>query len=154
MQSAKIQLPLVKHKAQGLAALAAATMLLALSACATPQEMVSNKEDALAAAGFTVRPANTTERQAMLSRLPPHHFVRRAHGDTVSYVYADPLVCDCLYVGSQQAYDQYRLHVQQQHIADEQEMTAQMYSDPSWNWGAWGPWGAGYGFDGGFGPGW
>jgi hypothetical protein len=90
----------------------------------------------------------------MLSRLPPHHFVRRAHGDTVSYVYADPLVCDCLYVGSQQAYDQYRLHVQQQHIADEQEMTAQMYSDPSWNWGAWGPWGAGYGFDGGFGPGW
>jgi hypothetical protein len=28
-------------------------------------------------------------------------------------------------------------------------MTAQMYSDPAWNWGAWGPWGPGagpYGF--------
>lgn len=128
---------------------------LGLAACATPQEQVSQKEDSLAAAGFTQRPANTPERQAMLNRLPPHHFVRRVRGDTVTYVYADPLVCDCLYVGSQQAYGQYKLHIQQQNLADEQEMAAQDYADPAWNWGGWGPWGGGYGggFEGGFGPG-
>ena len=122
---------------------------LSLSACETPQQLVSDKENNLAAAGFVVRPANTPEREAMLERLPPHRFVQRVHGDEVTYVYADPLVCDCLYVGSQQAYGRYQQHLQQQRLADEQETTAQLYSDPAWNWGAWGP----YGGYGAFGPG-
>lgn len=122
-----------------------------LSACQTQQEAVTQREDNLAAAGFVVRPANTPERQAMLKRLPAHKFVQRVKGDDVTYVYADPLVCNCLYVGSQQAYGQFKRDQQQRHLADEQQMTAQMYSDPAWNWNAWGPWGPGYGF--GYGPG-
>ena len=110
-----------------------------LAACQTPQEKVVQHEDNLAAAGFIVRPANTPERQAMLNRLPPHKFVQRVKGDTVIYVYADPLVCGCLYVGSQVAYDQYRSDQLQKNLADEQQMTADMYADPAWNWGAWGP---------------
>ncbi len=86
----------------------------------------------------------------MLNKLPPHHFVQRVHGDDVHYVYADPLVCNCLYVGSQQAYGAFKLHQQQRNIANEQELTAAQYSDASWNWGAWGP-DAGFGV--GFGPG-
>jgi len=120
-------------------------LALGLTACATPQEQVAQKEDYLAAAGFMVRPANTPERQKMLSSLPSHHFVQRVHTDSVSYVYADPLVCGCLYVGSQLAYNQYKLSMQQQHLADEQAMTAQMYANPAWNWGAWGPYEPGYG---------
>src|SRR6202041_2584076 len=112
-----------------------------LTACQTQQQIVTQREDNLAAAGFIIRPANTPERQAMLKKLPPHQFVQRVNGDTVHYVYADPLVCGCLYVGTQQAYNQYKLHQQQQHLADEQLLTAQTYSDPAWNWGAWGPWG-------------
>lgn len=88
----------------------------------------------------------------MLSELPPHAFVQRPHGDTVDFVYADPLVCMCLYVGSQEAYNRYRAYAQQKQLADEQQMTAQLYNNPSWNWGAWGPWGPGYRF--GPGPGW
>ena len=132
---------------------AAVTSLLlctgVLTACQTPQQIVSEHEDNLSAAGFIVRPANTPERQQMLSRLPPHKFVQRVSGDTVHYVYADPLVCGCLYVGTQQAYNQYKLHQQQQRLADEQQMSAQMYADPAWRWDAWGPWGPGvrpYGF--------
>ena len=116
-----------------------------LSGCITAQQAVAQKEDNLAAAGFVIRPANTPERQAMLNRLPPHTFVKRVHGDVVHYVYADPLVCDCLYVGTQEAYGQYQRYLQQKRLTDEQETTAQMYSDPAWNWGAWGPWGPGYG---------
>jgi hypothetical protein len=128
----------------------------ALAACQTQQQIVSQHEDNLAAAGFVVSPANTPERQAMLKRLPPHKFVQRVSGDTVHYIYADPLVCGCLYVGTQQAFAQYKLHEQQQNLADEQLMTAQTYSDPAWNWNAWGPWGPGvpYGFAYGTGYGW
>ena len=142
------------NSAIGLRSVVTAFGLLALTSCATPRQIVTQHEDNLAAAGFIVRPANTPERQAMLNRVPPHRFILRAHGNTVNYVYADPLVCDCLYVGSQQAYDQYMLHIQQQRLADQQELTAQMYSDPAWNWGAWGPWGPGYIVDYGPGPGW
>jgi hypothetical protein len=127
-----------------------------LAACQTQQQIVSEHEDNLAAAGFVVRPANTPERQDMLKRLPPHKFVQRVSGDTVHYIYADPLVCGCLYVGTQQAFAQYKLHEQQQNLADEQLMTAQTYSDPAWSWNAWGPWGPGapYGFVYGPGVGW
>ena len=121
--------------------------LLALGACVPQQQLVADKEDSLAAAGFILRPANTPERQAMLNRLPPHRFVRHIHGDNVTYVYADPLVCDCLYVGSQAAYSQYQQTVQAKQIADQQEMTAMEYNDAAWNWQPWG-----YGFGPEFGP--
>ncbi len=80
----------------------------------------------------------------MLSRLPSHQFVRHVQGDSVSYVYADPLVCDCLYVGSQGAYGQYQAYLQQKALADQQAATARIYADPAWDWGGWGPWGPGF----------
>ena len=123
-----------------------------LTACQTQQQQVQQREDLLSAAGFIVRPANTPERKAMLNRLPPHKFVQRVNGDVVHYVYADPLVCGCLYVGTQQAYNQYKANQLQQHLADEQQMAADTYSDAAWNWGAWGPWTAGPGFGFAYGP--
>jgi hypothetical protein len=112
----------------------------AIMGCQSQSAIVTEHEDNLAAAGFIVRPANTPERQAMLNRLPPHQFVQRMNGDTVHYIYADPLVCGCLYVGTQQAFNQYKFHQQQQNLANEQLMAAQAYSDAAWNWDAWGPW--------------
>jgi hypothetical protein len=141
-------------KFAALAALAIAA--ISLAACQTESQRVTEREDNLAAAGFIVKPANTPERQQMLNRLPAHTFVQRVNGDVVHYVFADPLVCGCLYVGTQQAYNAYKLHQQQQHLADEQAMTAQSYADPAWSWNAWGPWGpvAPYGFVYGAGYGW
>ncbi len=126
-------------------------LMMSVAACATQQQMVASKEDSFAAAGFVARPANTPERQAMLSRLPANRFVQRSRGDTISYVYADPVVCQCIYVGSQQAYGRYRDALQQQHIATEQELSAQMYSDSAWNWGGWGPWGTDFAYGPGYG---
>ncbi len=107
---------------------------LAVSACTT--QMVKDKEDMLAAAGFTLIPANTPQRQAALKELPPHKFVRQVRGDKVVYTYADPTICNCLYVGNQAAYGRYRENVFQQRITDEQQMTAEMNQ---MNWGPWGP---------------
>lgn len=132
------------------AALLGLPMLLA--GCETPQQVVQNKEDRLLAAGFVARPADTPKRLAMLQALPPHRFEMRQVNGRYIYLYADPLVCGCLYVGSETAYGQYKQMMFQQHLADQQEMTAQLYSDPAWSFGGWGgPFGPGFG--GGFGPG-
>ena len=121
-----------------------ALALVSLGGCAASR--VSRKEDNLAAAGFVVRPANTPARLEMLRRLPPHRFVRREQGDQVNYVYADPSVCGCLYVGDQTAYNQYKRDRMEQKIADQQALTAEAYRDSAWDWGSWGPWDARYGF--------
>lgn len=53
-------------------------------------------------------PADTPEREARLTALPPNEFVRGIQGTRVTYTYADPLVCHCLYVGSEQDYKKFR----------------------------------------------
>lgn len=111
---------------------------LAISACATPQQRAEGQENLLAAAGFTVKPANTPGRIASLRGLPANKVVQRMRGNTVRYVYADPLVCACLYVGDQAAYGRYRQEVFQRRLADEQAMTAQM-NETAWDDGPWGP---------------
>jgi hypothetical protein len=105
----------------------------AVSACAL---QVQNKENMLAAAGFTVVPANSPQRQAALTHLPPHKFVQQVRNNAVIYTYADPTICGCLYVGNQAAYDQYRRDVFVKNMVNEQQMTAQMNE---MDWGPWGP---------------
>jgi len=119
------------------------TLTMGLAACASLSSRVRDKEDLLAAAGFDVHPAATPQREAVLKSLPPHKFVRRVKGDHVEYFYADPLVCNCLYTGDQRAFDTYKYEVFERRIADEQQLTAQMYQEPpgwwhGWNWGLWG----------------
>lgn len=117
--------------------LASLAACLAVAACATPQQRAENREDLLAAAGFTVRPANTPARVASLRSLPPNRLVQQNRDGAVSYVYADPLICACLYVGDQAAYGRYRQEVFQRRLADEQAMTAQM-NQTNWDYGPWG----------------
>jgi hypothetical protein len=121
-----------------LSALVAAAVLCG---CQSAPPDYGAREDQLAAAGFIMRPANTPQRQQMLGRLPAHVFITRQNGDTIHYVYADPLVCDCLYVGTQQAYNQYRANQLVQHLADERQLAAITFADSTWSWDAWGPWG-------------
>jgi hypothetical protein len=84
------------------------------------------------------------QRQAALQQLPPHKFSRKVNDGRVFYVYPDPTVCGCLYVGDQNAYATYRQNVFQKNLADEQAMTANEMSMANWDWGPWG--GAPYGW--------
>jgi hypothetical protein len=118
-------------------ALVLITTCAAMAACSPPQ----NKGDMLANAGFNVVPANTPQRQASLAKLPPHKFVHRTHNNVPVIVYADPTICDCLYVGNQAAYDRYRQQVFAQNMANEQERTAQI-SEAGWGEGDYSVWGA------------
>ncbi len=120
--------------------------VLLFTACQTTPPDVGAYEDSLAAAGFEKKIADTPERQAMLRRLPIDQFVIRQFGGTLHYVYADPLVCGCLYLGTEQAFQQYLHNQQMANLASQEQMVAQMYEDQAWSWGAWGPWGPGMGF--------
>lgn len=130
----------------GLAAIALIG-LLAMTACQSTSQHVEHKEDLLAASGFKAVPANTPERQAMFKTLPPHKFLKEIKGDKIIYIYPDPTICACLYIGNSTAYSAYRKSMFDKKLADEQQMTANeiSYVNDQWDWGPWGP---------AFGPGW
>ena len=110
---------------------------LALAGCQSMPQAVQQKEDLLSAAGFTPQPANTPQRLAAMKKLPPNKFVQQTNNSQMVYVYADPIVCQCVYFGNRAAYAQYRQMVFQQRLADERQMTAVMAQD-SFDFGPWG----------------
>ncbi|MDB5448224.1 MAG: uncharacterized protein JWQ97_3541 [Phenylobacterium sp.] len=122
---------------------AASAACVALAACQTTAQQIGSKEDLLAQAGFTVRPANTPQRQASLQQLPPNKFVQRTKNDQTQYVYADPKVCGCLYIGDAKAYGTYKNDLLIRRIASDEEFNAMNYNGAwnwdRWDWGTWGP---------------
>jgi hypothetical protein len=117
--------------------MAVAGFALGAAGCASQQELVGQKEDLLAAAGFQIRVADSPHRVAAMKSLPPNKFVTRVRNGQLVYQYADPLVCRCVYFGTQQNWDAYRQEVFAQQLADEAQMTAIMNQE-SWDWGPWG----------------
>lgn len=125
----------------------AATVLLA--GCSlfrlSPQQQAAQVEPVLAAAGFRMLPADTPEKLAHLQKLPPLKLTPRMHKGQVRYAYADPYTCQCLYVGDEQAYQQYQRLAIEQNIAAEQQQAAMMNQDTAAEmqmdfWGPFGPW--------------
>ena len=70
-----------------------------------------------------------------------HWLSDSAKGGGLRYIYADPVVCNCLYVGD--PFNAYKKEVFTRNIVNEQQLTAETYSDQwswaGWDWGAWGP---------------
>jgi hypothetical protein len=120
-----------------LIAFCALPALLIIAGCASQQQLVGQKEDLLAAAGFQVRIADSPERLTALRSLPPNKFVTKVVNGQPVYLYADPLVCRCVYFGNQQNWAAYRQEVLAKQLADEAQMTALMYQS-AWDWGPWG----------------
>jgi hypothetical protein len=74
----------------------------------TPEEQAAKIEPRLAAAGFTMLPADTAASQAKLSSLLPlqvQYYIGKK--GRLHYYMADPYYCRCMYIGSEQAYQQY-----------------------------------------------
>jgi hypothetical protein len=116
---------------------AAAVIAAVVAGCASPQQQVGQREDLLAAAGFQVRPADSPHRVAAMKRLPPNKFVTKTVNGSPVYLYADPLVCGCVYFGTQQNWDAYRQEVFAKQLSDEAQMTA-IINQEDWDMGPWG----------------
>lgn len=118
-----------------------------LAACQPTRMAVAQKEDGLSASGFIVRQADVPERQTLVNLLPANRMSWYQRGGAVHYLYADPRWCNCLYVGTQEAYDKWRSYAEEHHLNDERPVTAVTVPDAAWNWGTWGPWAPYPGFD-------
>jgi hypothetical protein len=67
----------------------------------------------LSSAGFRVQVANDPVGQKASRAFPALRFVVNGIGDAVHYFYAEPQHCVCIFVGTQQAYDNYREFLRQ-----------------------------------------
>jgi hypothetical protein len=85
------------------------TALVLAAVGEAPAQHVQHSANILINAGFVARAADTPEKLMRLKRFPIDKFAQRKTGDgRVYYVYADPILCVCAYVGTQQAMDTYR----------------------------------------------
>jgi hypothetical protein len=108
-----------------------------LAGCVSEAQIVQSKENMLAAAGFVRHPADTPARAASLAALPPDRMAVQARGNQIAYLFPDPLVCDCLWVGHQSEFARYQQMRFAQHLVNEQVWAAEMNEE------ALGPWGPG-----------
>lgn len=107
-------------------------MVASVAGCATIQASTTRStEQQLAAAGFHMEVADTPEKLAALRTLPARKIVARASPGATSYVYPDPDVCRCLYVGGEPQYQEYqRLQLEK----DIDEQTRATASSRYWPW--------------------
>jgi hypothetical protein len=116
-----------------------ASLLVALE---TPSKPFLDKNSFyLFSAGFRVQVANDPAGKKALHALPPHRFVIHRFGNDVRYLYAEPLHCVCIFIGTQSAYQNYREMLSQpleqaDNIAPDykSQASALLYGDPyDWN---------------------
>jgi len=106
---------------------------LAVASCTTMQGGEARSvEQMLGAAGFQMKVADTPEKAADLRTFPTRKMTVRRQGAASYYIYADPDVCNCLYVGTETQYQEYQRLLLNKELADER-------LDTSTNWGLWGP---------------
>lgn len=98
----------------------------------------NHDERLLAAAGFQATPATSPAAIAELSSLRRRHLLAEPDGDQLTYVYADPRGCNCIWRGDALAMRNY-----QNEVAREQSAQAYMAAaDARWAYPRWGGFGA------------
>ena len=80
-----------------------------LAALETPSKPFLEKNSFyLSSAGFRVRLANDPAGQKAMRALPAHRFVMHNVDGVVHYLYAEPIHCVCIFVGTTANYQDYR----------------------------------------------
>lgn len=104
------------HHHRLIAASIAVALAAALAGCAAvnppaappPQEQAAQLAPMLSSAGFRLVPADTPEKQRQLNSLLPldlEYYVGKT--GLLHYWMADPYYCNCMYLGSEQAYQHF-----------------------------------------------
>ncbi len=101
----------LRNKAAGtlpaIVLLLCASLLVALEVPSKP--FLDKNSFYLSSAGFRVQVANDAAGRRALKALPPHRFVIHRYGNNeVRYLYAEPNHCVCIFIGTQEAYQNYR----------------------------------------------
>jgi len=93
-------------------------------------------EQLLAAAGFEMKLADTPEKLANLSTLAPRRtLIPQVRDNRLYYVYADPDLCKCLYVGTSTQYEQ---ALQRSFASDQSIAVGEEQNALAWDlWALW-----------------
>jgi hypothetical protein len=102
---------------------------LATGCAETPQQRAQRIEPMLSAAGFHIHPADTPQRQEELTSMTPLKVRYYARNGKLHYWFADPTLCQCIYVGNEQSYQKYEQIRLQQQQAQREEAAAMMNED-------------------------
>ena len=95
-------------------------------------------EQFLAAAGFQKMVADSPAKAAHLERLTPaRRMVAHRRAGRLYYLYADPEVCKCLYVGTA---EQYQLALEKRRESDELVAMQEHLDYDTGTWDLWAPW--------------
>ena len=123
------------------ARLALATMLAVTGCAGLEQSMAASDaegvETQLRFANFRLIPSDTPQRIESMGSMPPLAFSRVLRGGSPYFVYADPVSCRCLWVGTPANYERFlQLSAEaqmsaQQAVAQDIEMQADLW-DPEW----------------------
>ena len=119
-------------------AIGALLLTAALGGCVTIG--APEKEAQLSAAGFLRLQADTPEKMAKLQALPQDTIVYAPRKKGAVYIFTDAAGCNCAFVGTAAAYQQYQQLRAANNIAQMQETTAVLNAEAQADWGgAWGP---------------
>ncbi len=115
-----------------------------LAGCAeTPQQRAQRLEPVLSAAGFHMVPAGTPQRQQELASHTPLKMRYYFANGKPHYWFADPYVCNCVYIGNEADFQKYQqLKLQQQMVEREQAaaaMNENAAEQEQFNWMMWPP---------------
>ena len=109
----------------------------------TPRQRAHRLEPMLSAAGFHMVPADSPQRQQELASHTPLKMRYYFINGNPHYWFADPYVCNCVYVGREAEYQKYqRLKLQQQMVEREQAaaaMNENAAEAEQFNWMGWPP---------------
>ena len=90
-------------------ALLISLIVAAAAGCATLRAAETpSMEEFLSAAGFHPEAVDTPEKLADVQTLPARQLLSQIRDGKTSYVYRDPSVCHCLYVGGEAEYQRYQ----------------------------------------------
>lgn len=79
-------------------------LCVGVAACASNSQL---KENMLSSSGFKATHPKTSAQVASFNSLPPHKLTKTNYKGKTVWVYPDPTVCACLYIGDQKAYEAY-----------------------------------------------
>jgi len=82
--------------------------LLLFGSLGDPAAAQEGKDMHLEDAGFVMRTADTPEKLASARLLPPRKFVTRMKDGKRYYIYSDPELCKCVFVGNETAMQAFR----------------------------------------------
>jgi hypothetical protein len=113
-----------------------------LAGCAeTPRQRAKRIEPMLSAAGFRMHPADTPAREDNLKAVTPLKLRYDVRDGKLHYWFADPVVCNCLFTGSEKNYQRYEQLKLQSQMVQREQVAAELNEDAAqqeqFDWMMW-----------------